>query len=261
MDTMEPTTTQTSVEKADTATAHEVVHFTPEEREAAILRYTPFAKTMARNYWLNTGKKAGLDDYRSEAILGLCIAASKYDKNNPEGAQFLTYAFSWIRQKLGKYSFKERSGGLLGVMLAIRRSGQDTAPRIYHESQNSGSGTNENDGFFGKRATCQPQTHQVDDLDTYQLLIKYVPAEYRQILWDHIVVGKCRVQIAREIGVTRERVKQRLNYCYDRIVDSLPPEYRELLTDGDIAYYACPQRSGNGRRIRQVKQRRTGVRL
>src|SRR3712207_7622501 len=43
------------------------------------------------------------EDLEQEGIIGLIIAAGKYDLNNPKKAKFITYAIHWIYSKINRY--------------------------------------------------------------------------------------------------------------------------------------------------------------
>lgn len=63
---------------------------------------------MANKYYVEKTNSIDREDLEQEGMIGLIIAANKYDLNNPKKASFITYAVFWVNQRINRF-MKQRN--------------------------------------------------------------------------------------------------------------------------------------------------------
>lgn len=71
--------------------------------EKLIEKNTGIIYKLVNKFYVGKTNSIDREDLEQEGAIGLIIAANKYDFNNPNKAQFITYAVHWIYQKINRY--------------------------------------------------------------------------------------------------------------------------------------------------------------
>ena len=58
---------------------------------------------LVNKYYIDKTSSINREDLDQEGMIGLIIAANKYDLNNPKKASFITYAVFWVNQRLNRF--------------------------------------------------------------------------------------------------------------------------------------------------------------
>ncbi len=74
-----------------------------ESLERLIERNKRFMYKLINRFYVEKTNSIDLDDLEQEATIGLMIAAQKYDFNKKDRANFTTYAFYWMYQKVSRF--------------------------------------------------------------------------------------------------------------------------------------------------------------
>lgn len=63
---------------------------------------------LTNKYYVDKTSSIDREDLEQEGMIGLIIAANKYDLNNPKKASFITYAVFWVNQRINRF-MKQRN--------------------------------------------------------------------------------------------------------------------------------------------------------
>lgn len=196
-------------------------------RWALVHQWTPFACKAALK-WLNrTARRGEVDDWCSVAVMALMDAVGLIDpdpdrpqtrrrKTGPnngrydptKGFRFATYANHHLRKWLGEHAHAERCG--------LVRQPRDPARRPV-DAPAVGSWP-ENDGDTWEPAAPEAVEPPPDETRVWTAVAEVVtdPRE-RRILWLRYKDGCTLDEIGREVGITKERVRQILIKSMDRL--------------------------------------------
>lgn len=199
-----------------------VPRLTPHQQQLAADNYR-LALWMANKAYWRHGRRFPLDDILGTAHTALVYAAARYDstrgKNGP--LPFGTFAGVVIRQQLEIFA---RRGN------ARKRRSLDFAPCIseLHDSEETLE--------FPDQRTPPPEV-QALIAEILRLLREMLPEKVWRLLERHFLEGESQSDIARSLGVSHQRVQQRMvkalaaaRWYVDRNGDlpvQPPPEQRE----------------------------------
>jgi RNA polymerase sigma factor (sigma-70 family) len=93
----------------DGGPAADLPYLTAPEREAVVVRFRPLAFGLAYRWWQMNRAAVALDDMRQEAVVGLVLAARRYDPTR--GTSYLTYATYWVEMRLRRFRARESNAG------------------------------------------------------------------------------------------------------------------------------------------------------
>ncbi len=136
--------------------------------------YLPMIKSIATKY---KGNGVPLEDLIQEGFLGLLEAEKRFEPSN--GSKFSTYAFYWIKKK---------------IVEAVRREKIQTM-RLLELNEEILEDNNRNEDYKGMNLDISSIAKNLSQLE-------------QKIFELHFQEGKTLSQIAEELGIRREKVRQ-----------------------------------------------------
>lgn len=145
-----------------------------------------------------------MEDYRQAGMIGLWIAAKKYDPS--KGYKFSTYAIYWIRSEIHKMKNYELANKRQAKMLS-------TDVRI---NTKKGRGA-DNDLTLGD--TIEDKTALEESVvENLQLKERILEAmRYEPFIVSRMVQGYSMAAIGREMGLTQQRIQQRVKSMREKV--------------------------------------------
>jgi len=98
----------------------------PDAAGELVERHLHFAKKIARSFW-NRYPLCALEDLQQEAVLGMLIAARRFDPNR--SATFITYAVHWAERNMMSLSHRSR-----GVHIPLGAWSRNGKPKVFVRS-------------------------------------------------------------------------------------------------------------------------------
>lgn len=204
-----------------------------EARNELVTRNLPFVIKAATEYW--NYRPVGwmeMDDFVQAAAMGLMHAIERWDFQKAQG-RFIAYAKHWIRHYIDRevhYSqayrvpigtqFAIKKGkSSEEVMSAATRFKEMTYIEMHGESEDLNGALLDNSDVFADTALKE-------ELGLLQEQIDALPVEERNLLKRRFQGNTLEV-MGKQLGCTRERVRQRLQ----KITDILTEKMHELLPE------------------------------
>lgn len=145
------------------------------------------------------------DDLVQQVALGLMRAAELYD---PAVGAFSTYAWTWVRQFVGRYIRRQEIPHVVVSGKSMAR-----LEEFGHLIPPGG----EPPGLLEQLCAADSRQHEMRQL---QDACRHLPEKERNIFFMR-VSGYTLLEIAQQVGVSKERIRQRLAFCYKRIAQRL----------------------------------------
>lgn len=76
---------------------------------------------LANKFYIEGTNSIDKEDLIQEGVIGLMIAAGKYDFNNPKKANFITYAIYWIYHKISRYVNSKNTNDEISIYTPINQ--------------------------------------------------------------------------------------------------------------------------------------------
>lgn len=193
----------------------EDVRLTREELDAEIRSSWAFLHKIARG-WQRANPLVNYDDLFGAACLGFVRAGRTYDRRNPRGAKFVTYAKWWadnqIRhlldhedRRLGPRSIRERREGMPRVQY---ESGMPTGRSFFEDDSQP---------FLETFADEPPSDDDGPPEDLWDRVRSVLHEREWTVVSLHYRSKMGYADIGRQLGVCRERVRQ----LHDRALEQL----------------------------------------
>lgn len=179
------------------------------EQSALVVQWRPYAIKLANRWWSCYG--GNQSDWQSEALLGLCLAALRFDssRSSKRGgtANFVSCVWHQVRSKLSVFLQTRR---LAGMRYCPRRREVMRDDRV------------PDDGIMDRRL------NHYEDQEVAGLATSCLDVTERTIMVERIDGGRTLSEVGRRVGLSRERVRQ--------IQDRAIVKMRSVLVERGVEY-------------------------
>lgn len=149
------------------------------------------------------------EDLEQEGFIGLMVAAKRYEFNNPNKAQFITYAIHWIYSKINRYITQKNTNGETSLNTPIGKDADTELLDIIEGADYSYENIEE-------KLYYQQLRQELD-----QVMDKYNTLKEREILKLHYGWDNNKCMTLNEIGdifsINKERVRQQESQAMRKI--------------------------------------------